>query len=111
MTLFERKQNALKLIAFASLKYNGEPTEIQNIAAETSRLSRIVADEYIQSSNVKDFNQFCLDWIKKNGEDFVKSDMWTYDIEISDDAHDLDVNIMIDKFQKKNFYSQKELYV
>lgn len=105
MTLFERKQQALKLIAFASLKYNNEPVDIENIVAETSRLSRIVADEYIKSTTEKDFNKFCLDWIKKNGEDFIKSDLWTFDIDIPDDSHNLDVNIMIEKFRTKKFYA------
>lgn len=101
MTLFERKQQALKLIAFASLKYNDEPIELDNIRAETSRIARIVADEYVHSSTELDFNKFVLNWIKKHGEEVVKTDRWTYDIEIPDDRYQMDVNVLIDKMHRK----------
>jgi hypothetical protein len=102
ISLYSRKQQALKLIAFASLKYNNIPVTLNDLIAETSRLSRIISDEFCKANFDQEYNSYALNWIKKHGEEFVKSDIWTYDIEIPDDAHELDVNVMIDKMNRKS---------
>ena len=38
---YERKENILLLLAYASLKHNGESTGIDNIQAEKSRIERV----------------------------------------------------------------------
>lgn len=100
-TIFERKENALLLLAFASLKEYNEPTTQENISAEKARLERVISQEYLHDQNDVEYNQFILDWIQVHAEEVVYSDDWTYDVEVPDDAHEMDINVLVNKYQRK----------
>ncbi len=96
-TLLERKDNVLTLVAFASLKHNGESTEYENIEAEKYRLERVAEKFYLKTDKKnkksdQEYNVFIIDWIKKNINDLVYSDKYVFDVTIPDNAHDLNIN-------------------
>ena len=93
-SIYDRRINATLLVAFASLKHNGEKTDQENIRAEKYRLDRILAEEYKKDKTIKEYNQFCLDWIKSNAEDFVKTDKWLYDVDFGDDQYQLNIDLL-----------------
>lgn len=101
MTTYSKKQEALKFLAFASLKHWNEPTDIPNISAEKSRIERVISDQYIKSDSEKEYNQFVLDFIREHGREIVYEDTWNYDIEIPDEGYELNVNTLIDKYTRK----------
>jgi hypothetical protein len=100
-SIYDKRQNASLVLAYSSLKYNKESVEQENVRAEKYRLDRILADEYVKSFENKEYNKFCLDWIQKNGMDFVTTDKWVYDIEFKEDAYVLNVDNLIDKLHRK----------
>lgn len=101
-SIYDKRQNASLVVAYSSLKYNGESLEQENVRAEKYRLDRILADEYVKSSGDKEYNRFCLDWIAQNGMDFVTTDKWIYDIEFQDEPYELNIDVLIDKLHRKN---------
>ena len=101
VSVYARKQEALKFLAFASLKNWNEPTDFPNISAEKSRIERVISDQYIKSKSEKEYNQFVLDFIREHGEEIVYTDQWTYDIEIPEEPYELNVNTIIDKYTRK----------
>ena len=100
-TIFERKENSLLLLAFASLKEYDEPTTPENISAEKARLDRVITQLYLDTPDETEYNQFVLDWIQDHAEEVVYTDIWTYDVNIPDDYHELDANVIINKYQRK----------
>lgn len=101
VSVYSRKQEALKFLAFASLKQWNEPTDIPNISAEKSRIERVISDQYIKSDSDVEYNQFVLNFIKEHGEEIVYDDVWSYDIEVPDEGYELNVNTIIDKMTRK----------
>lgn len=101
-SILERRDNVLTLVAYASLKHNGESTDIDNIAAEKFRLDRIISNEFVKSKNDKEYNQFCIDFLKENADDIVYTDKFVFDIEYPDEPYELNVDVMIDKLHRKN---------
>jgi hypothetical protein len=100
-TLFERKENCLLLISYASLKNWEESTSKENLSAEKSRLERVISDLFCKHKVDMDYNQFVLDFVKEHGREIVYGDEYTYDVEIPDEYSELNVNVMIDKLQRK----------
>lgn len=100
-TLFERKENCLLLVAYASLKQWQEPTDKENLSAEKARIERVIADIFTKNKLDVDYNQFVLEFVKEHGREIVYGNEYTYDVEIPDDATELDVNVMIDKYIRK----------
>lgn len=91
-SLFERKENVLTLIAYASLKQWGEPTDFANIQAEMGRLERI-AEPFYKDSN-QEYNNFLISWLKTNAKRIVYTDELTYDnISVPDDQFELNVDL------------------
>nr|QMP83804.1 MAG: hypothetical protein [Caudoviricetes sp.] len=101
ISLFDKKEDALFLTAYASLKQYNEPTTLENISAEKSRLDRVITNEYINDQFDIDYNQFVLQWLSKHVSEVIHTDIWTYDINIPDDAHELDVSVLVNKYQRK----------
>ena len=99
--MFEKKENALLLTAYASLLINDEPTDLENISAEKARLDRVITQEYLNDQNDIEYNQFVLQWLREHSDEVIHTDQWTYDIEVPDDAHELDVNVLVNKYQRK----------
>ena len=99
--MFEKKENALLLTAYASLLINDEPTDLENISAEKARLDRVITQEYLNDQNDIEYNQFVLQWLREHSDEVIHSDEWTYDIPVSDDAHELDINVLVNKYQRK----------
>lgn len=101
-TLFQRKEDCLLLIAFASLKNWEEPTNPENIAVEKSRIDRVISDIFIKNKLDIDYNQFVLDFIKENGREIVYGNEYTYDVPIPDEYTELNVNTIIEKMHRKS---------
>lgn len=101
-TLYQRKENCLFLIAFASLKQWNEPTDPDNIHAEKSRLDRVISDIFTQNRLDVDYNQFVLEFIKEHADEIVYGNEYTYDVSIADEFTELNVNTIIEKYQRKN---------
>jgi len=101
ISLFDKKEDALFLTAYASLKQYNEPTTLENISAEKSRLDRVITNEYINDQFDIDYNQFVLQWLSKHVSEVIHTDIWTDDINIPDDAHELDVSVLVNKYQRK----------
>ena len=99
-SVFQRKEDAFLLVSYASLKQWGEPTTKENISAEKARLERVGESFYTSSVDVE-YNQFMLDWLKENAREIVYGDTFTYDVEIQDDYHEIDVNVIINKMKRK----------
>lgn len=100
-TLFQRKEDCLLLIAFASLKQWGESTDPNNLFAEKSRLDRIISEAFCKSTSDMDYNQFVLDFIKQHGREIVYENNYTYDTPIQDDYTELNIEMIIDRYNKK----------
>lgn len=91
-SVVERKDNVLTLIAYASLKQWGEPTNSENIEAEKGRLERIAEPFYKKSKD--EYNHFLISWLKENARKIVYTDEFTYDnINVPDDAFELNVDL------------------
>ena len=101
MTQFQKKEDALFLTAYASLKQYNEPTTQENISAEKSRLDRVITQEYLDDDSDIEYNEFVLQWLRIHAHDVIHTDIWTYDIEVPDDSHELDVNVLVNKYQRK----------
>ena len=100
-SVYARKQEALKWLAFASLKQWNEPTDLANISAEKSRIERVISDIYTKSKDETEYNQYVLNFIKEHGREIVYEDTYTYDVEIPDEGYELNVDVIIDKFKRK----------
>lgn len=100
-TIFQRKEDCLLLISFASLKHWKESTSGENISAEKARLDRVISDIYTKSRVDMDYNQFVLDFIKEHGEEIVYGNEYTYDIDIPDEFTELNIDTIIDKYHRK----------
>lgn len=100
-SIFQRKEESLNWLAYASLKQWDEPTDLENISFEKARIERVISDIYSKSKDETEFNEFCLNWIKLNGKDLVYTDKFTYDISIPDEQYELNVNTIIDKMERK----------
>jgi hypothetical protein len=85
MDIFNRKEKALFLVAFASLKNWNEPTTPNNIEAEMCRLERIIEQFYIKED--KEYNQFVLDFLKENANEIVYGDNFLGDAVIPDKSN------------------------
>lgn len=96
-----KKEDALLLIAFASLKHWQESIDIENILAEKARIERVISDEYVKSTTYKEYNQFVLDFIKKYGREIVYTNIYNYDIEFPDEHYELNVDTIINKYNLK----------
>jgi hypothetical protein len=95
-TILERKENVLTLIAYASLKQWGEPTNSENIEAEKGRLER-VAEHFYKKSN-EEYNSFLINWLKENARKIVYTDEFTYDnISIPEDPFELNIDLFCRK--------------
>lgn len=101
ITTYERKQESLKWLAYASLKQWNEPTDLQNIAIEKSRIERVISDIYTKSNDDTEYNQYVLNFIKENGREIVYGDKYTYDISLPDEPYELNVDVIIDKYNRK----------
>jgi hypothetical protein len=100
-TVYERKQEALKWLAYASLKNWNEPTDLQNISVEKSRIERVISDIYTKANDDTEYNQFVLNFIKEHGREIVYEDTYTYDVPIPDEPYEMNVNTLIDKYKRK----------
>ena len=87
-SLLERKEDILLLIAYASLLFNNESTDSNNLQAEKSRIERI-AESFYKSAKDREYNQFIIDWVKDNSDDLVYTDRFCYDENIPDEQYDL----------------------
>lgn len=85
MNIFERKEKALFLIAFASLKNWNEPINPENIEVEKARIERIIEQFYIKED--KEYNQFVLDFLKENAHEIVYGDNFLGDAVIPDKSN------------------------
>lgn len=92
-TLTERKDNVLFLVAYASLKHWNEPTDVDNIEAEKSRIERIAEKFFIKAN--EEYNTFIINWVKTNAKKLVYTDEYAYDVDIPDDAHETNVNLFM----------------
>lgn len=101
ISFFDKKEDVLFLTAYASLANYNEPTTPENISAEKSRLDRVITQEYLDDQSDIEYNQFVIEWLKDHAEEVIHTDIWTYDIDIPDDAHELDVNVIVNKYQRK----------
>jgi hypothetical protein len=99
--MYERKEDCLLLIAFASLKQWGEPTDSNNLMGEKARLERVISDIFRGNKVDMDYNQFVLDFIKEHGRNIVYGNEYTYDIPIPDDFTELNVDTIINKYNRK----------
>lgn len=104
---FHKKEDVLLLIAFASLKYWQESTEIENVLAEKSRIERVISEEYIRYPKDIEYNQFVLDFIKKHGREIVYTDDYNYDIDIPDEQYEINIDTIINKYRRKNLNTPK----
>lgn len=93
---YERKENILLLLAYASLKHNGESTGIDNIQAEKSRIER-VAEYFYKVGNDQEYNTFMIDWLKGNAQDIVYTDKYVYDTPIPDEPFELNIDLFCRK--------------
>lgn len=100
-SLSELRQEKLGFLAFAVLKHRGKQTDLDSVLKESARIERVISAIYEQSRLDIDYNQFILTFIKKNGEEFVYGDTWDYDIKVPDESFEMDVNVLIDKFDRK----------
>jgi hypothetical protein len=99
-SIFQRKENAFLLIAFASLKHWGEPTTPENLSAEKARLERVAESFYLNSE--QEYNEFLLSWVKTNAKEIVYGNEFTYDPEIGDESIGFNLNSYIEKEAKRN---------
>ena len=93
-SIFERKDNCLTLIAYASLKNAKESTDDNNIQAEKSRIERI-AEPFYKNAIAQEYNSFMLDWLKRHAKEIVYEQTFCYDQNIQDEFFELDVNKFI----------------
>lgn len=100
-TLFARKEESLNWLAYASLKNWNEPTSLENIAYEKSRIERVISDIYAKSRDETEYNQYVLNFIKEHGREIVYEDTYTYDVTIPDEPFEMDINTIIDKYNRK----------
>lgn len=100
-TIFERKENAFLLIAFASLKHWGESTDKENLSAEKARLERVAEEFYLDKNSDQEYNEFLLDWIKTNAKEIVYGNEFTYDPQIPESSIGFNLESFIEKEQKR----------
>ena len=100
-TVYQKKQNALQWLAYASLKNWNEPTDLANISAEKSRIERVITDIYTKSKDETEYNQYVLNFIKEHGREIVYDDTYCYDISIPDEGYELNIDVIIDKMHRK----------
>jgi hypothetical protein len=97
VNVYKERKNALKLLAEDVVEYKS----LSDFFKEYYRLDRIISDEYVKSNEVKEYNEFCLDWIKNNYVEVVTTNKWDYDIPVSDDPYELSLNNIINKLESK----------
>ena len=85
MDIFKRKERALFLVAFASLKNWNESTSPNNIEAEMARLERVIEQFYLKED--KEYNQFVLDFLKENVDEIIYGDNFLGDAVIPDKSN------------------------
>jgi hypothetical protein len=94
-TITTRRENAVLLVAYASLKAANESTDRENVYAEAARIERIIAQEYVEFKGDVEYNQFALNFIKENAAEIVYGDKYSFDVAIADEYTELDVNTLI----------------
>lgn len=73
----EGLQNAFNIIAYASLKENGEPTNAANIDAEAARIERCVEYHYRTDKQVElDYPQFASKFLQENMQEIIHGDKY-----------------------------------
>ena len=100
-TLFQKKEEALKWLAYASLKNWHEPTDVENVLFEKARLERVISDLFVKDKKDIDYNQYVLNFIKEHGREVVYEDTYTYDVSIPDEQYEMNINTLIDKYTRK----------
>lgn len=71
----EQLTKAFSLVAFSSLKENGESTSYENIETEAARIERCVEYYYRKEKNVTlDYPEFAGNFLQKNFKDIVFGD-------------------------------------
>lgn len=80
------------LIAYASLKANGEPTDENNIEAEKARIERIAQQFYLNAED-EEYHGFMIKWLRENARDIVYTDKFVYDTNIPDEQFELNINL------------------
>jgi hypothetical protein len=99
-SIFQRKEDAFLLVAFASLKHWGEPTSKENLSAEKARLERVAESFYLDVE--QEYNQFLLEWLKTNAREIVYGNEFTYDPVIPDESIGFNLNSYVEKEAKRN---------
>ena len=73
----EKLNNAFNIVAFSSLKENGEPVTVENVEAESARIERCV--EYYYQKDKKcdlDYPEFASNFLQKNFKEIVFGDKY-----------------------------------
>ena len=89
-SLYQRKEDALLCLAYASLLNWKEKTDPDNVLAEKARIERII-EEYYKSSIPQEYNSYVLGWIKEHGRELVYGSSFAYDIQIPDEVQETNV--------------------
>lgn len=100
-TVFERKQEALKWLAYARLKWLNKPTALENISKEKSRIERVISDLYTKSDSEIEYNRYILNFVKEHGREIVYDSTYDYDVQIPDEGYEINLDVIIDKFNRK----------
>lgn len=94
--IWERKEDSLLCLAYASLLNWKEPTDLNNILAEKTRIER-VAESFYKAAKDQEYNAFILEWIKENGREIVYGDRFSYDVDLPDNMTETNVNLFCRK--------------
>jgi hypothetical protein len=100
-TIIQRKDNALGWLAYATLKQNNKPVDVDTVIFEKSRIERVITDIYTKSPDETEFNQYVLNFIKEHGREVVYDNTYSYDIDIPDEPYQMNIDVIIDKYNRK----------
>jgi hypothetical protein len=100
-SIIQRKEESLNWLAYASLLNAQEPTNLENISAEKARIERVITDIYTKSKDETEFNQYILNFIQEHGKEIVYADTYNYDISIPDEVYEMNIDTIIDKYNRK----------
>jgi hypothetical protein len=104
-TEFLAKEKALEFLAIASIKQKKIYLNTSNLSSEMARIDRIITESYTKSKDVIEYNKYVMDFIKCNGRAIVYNEEYDYDIDLPDNRYDLNIDVVIDKLLRKEFYN------
>lgn len=101
LMIYKEKTKLLDNIAFNILLHKGikSPPEFL-IEDEMARIDRIIADHYVKSDQLKEYNQFAIDFLTENMYTLIFTNDYK-DVKFPEEMSETNVNAMINVMKKR----------